>query len=251
MGILKILVYIVIAVFVFSLVSTYIISINAPEVAGLIGQSITSFFKGPSANNTFISKNINFSYPGNWLVFSPSVVNGIPILSQNITISKSISNNIENSSIALIMPNSYFVNIVEDIPSVISGAISKNLSLGSITSLIKNVNLIAVSDFPLPKNLSNTSNLNQIGSYLKAFNINSLNNSRVNISGYTGFLITDTDITIPQIGNTSFDYAKIAIAITGKTICMVFALSSQNHSNNVVQTAFDRVIKTLKCKSKV
>ena len=79
MGLLKVLFYIIIAIIVFSLISTYVININAPEVAGLIGQSVVSFFKGANSNNTMVSNGVNFSYPGNWLIFSPSVVNGVQI----------------------------------------------------------------------------------------------------------------------------------------------------------------------------
>ncbi|MGC8533364.1 MAG: hypothetical protein ACP5MV_01905 [Candidatus Parvarchaeum sp.] len=248
MGVIKIIFYIIIAIIVFSLISTYIININAPEVAGLIGQSITSFFKSSSVNNTFVSNGANFSYPGNWLIFSPSVVNGVPILSQNNSFSKGISNEITNSSIAIIIPNSYISNIISDIPSVISGAISKNLSLATITKLVKNVNLVLVSNFKVPSNFSNSTNINQVGGFLSSFKINTLNYSYINMSGKQGVAITDRNIKIPQIQNLSFKYVKVAISITGKTVCMVFALASQNSSISAVETAFNRVVKSIKCK---
>ncbi len=248
MGLFKIIFYVIIAVIIFSLVSTYIININAPEVAGLIGQSITSFFKGASSNNTIISNGANFSYPGNWLIFSPSVVNGVPILSQNNSISKGISNELTNSSISIILPNSYVSNIIGDIPSVISGALSKNLSLASITKLVKNVDLVVVADFNAPVNFSNVTNLNQIGGFLKGFKINTLNSSKINLSGQRGVLIIDRNIKIPQIENLSFAYVKVAIAVTGKTVCMVFGLASENSSIDIVNAGFQRVTESLKCK---
>ena len=249
MGIIKLMFYIVIAVVVFSLISTYIVNINAPAVAGLIGQSVTSFFKGASSNNTFVSHGDNFSYPGNWLIFSPSVVNGVPILSQNLSISKSISSELTNSSLAIIMPNSYITQILGDIPSVISSAISKNLSLSKITSLIKDVNVVVVSNFDIPGNFSNTTNLTQIEGYLKGFKLNTLNNSQINLSGYKGFLISDKNVRIPQIANLSFAEVKLAVAVTGKTICMVFGLAANNASLNLIKTGFDRVTQSIKCRT--
>ena len=247
MGLLKIVFYIIIAIIVFSLISTYIININAPEVASLIGQSVTSFFKGANSNNTMISNRVNFSYPGNWLIFSPSVVNGVPILSQNSSISKGISNDLTNSSISIILPNSYVSSIIGDIPSVISGALSKNLSLASISKLIKNVNLVLISDFKVPSNFSNSTNINEVSSFLNSFKISTLNYSNINLSGKQGVVITDRDIMIPQIENISFKYVKVAIAITGKTVCMVFGLASQNSSISTVNMAFDRVTESIKC----
>lgn len=247
MGLLKIVFYIIIAIIVFSLISTYIININAPEVASLIGQSVTSFFKGANSNNTMISNRVNFSYPGNWLIFSPSVVNGVPILSQNSSISKGISNDLTNSSISIILPNSYVSSIIGDIPSVISGALSKNLSLASISKLIKNVNLVLISDFKVPSNFSNSTNINEVSSFLNSFKISTLNYSNINLSGKQGVVITDRDIRIPQIENISFKYVKVAIAITGKTVCMVFGLASQNSSISTVNMAFDRVTESIKC----
>ncbi|EFD92881.1 MAG: hypothetical protein BJBARM5_0388 [Candidatus Parvarchaeum acidophilus ARMAN-5] len=249
MGALKIIFYIIVAIVVFSLISTYIIGINAPEVAGLIGQSVTSFFKGASSNNTFVSNGENFSYPGNWLIFSPSVVTGVPILSQNSTISHSISSELTNSSIAIIFPNSYVTQIIGDIPGFISGAVSKNLSLGTITKLIKNVNVVVVTDFPLPTNLSNGSDLTQINDYLKGFDLNGGNSSSVNVSGTNGFLLNYKNVRIPQIDNLSFADAKIAIAVTGKTVCMVFGLASENTSLKTVDTGFDSVLGSVKCKT--
>ena len=248
MGVLKIIFYVIIAVIVFSLVSTYIVNINAPEVAGLIGQSVTSFFKGASSNNTLVSNGANFSYPGNWLIFSPSVINGVPILSQNSSVSKSISSELTNSSISIILPNSYVSNLVGDIPSVISGAISKNLSLASITKLAKNVDLVVVADFNMPANFSNATDINQVSGFLNSFKINTGNYSYINLSNEKGVLITDRNIKIPQIDNLSFAYAKVAIAITGKTVCMVFGLASENSSINTVNLGFKRVTESLKCK---
>ena len=250
MGLLKIIFYVIIAIVVFSLISTYIININAPEVAGLISQSVTSFFKSANSNNTLVSNGANFSYPGNWLIFSPSVVNGVPILSQNNSISKGISNELTNSSVSIIIPNSYVSNLIGDIPSVISGALSKNLSLASISKLIKNVNLVLVSDFNAPANFSNATNINEVSGFLNAFKINTLNYSKINLSGEPGVMITDKNIKIPQIDNLSFAYVKVAIAITGKTVCMVFGLSAQNSSINTVNIAFKRVTESIKCREK-
>ena len=250
MGLLKIIFYVIIAIVVFSLISTYIININAPEVAGLISQSVTSFFKSTNSNNTLVSNGANFSYPGNWLIFSPSVVNGVPILSQNNSISKGISNELTNSSVSIIIPNSYVSNLIGDIPSVISGALSKNLSLASISKLIKNVNLVLVSDFNAPANFSNATNINEVSGFLNAFKINTLNYSNINLSGEPGVMITDKNIKIPQIDNLSFAYVKVAIAITGKTVCMVFGLSAQNSSINTVNIAFKRVTESIKCREK-
>ncbi|MCL4376740.1 hypothetical protein M1558_04600 [Candidatus Parvarchaeota archaeon] len=247
MGLLKIVFYVIIAIIVFSLISTYIININAPEVASLIGQSVTSFFKGANSNNTVVSNRINFSYPGNWLIFSPSVVNGVPILSQNNSISKGISNDLTNSSISIILPNSYVSNIIGDMPGVISGALSKNLSLANIGRLIKNVNLVLVSDFNVPANFSNSTNINEVSAFLSSFKISTLNYSNINLSGKPGVVITDRDIRIPQIENISFKYVKVAIAITGKTVCMVFGLASQNNSISTVNMAFNRVTESIKC----
>jgi hypothetical protein len=248
MGLLKIVFYLIFAIIVFSLISTYVININAPEVASLIGQSVTSFFKGANSNNTMVSNRINFSYPGNWLIFSPSVINGVPILSQNnSSISKEISNEITNSSISIILPNSYVSNIIMDVPSVISGALSKNLSLANIGEFVKNVNLVLVSDFNIPSNFSNSTNINEVNSFLSSFKISTVNYSNINLSGKPGVLITDRDIRIPQIENISFKYVKVALAITGKTMCMVFALASQNSSISTVNMAFDKVIKSIKC----
>jgi hypothetical protein len=248
MGVLKLIFYVIVAIIVFSLISTYIININAPEVAGLIGQSALSFFKSATSNNTMVSNGANFSYPGNWLIFSPSVINGVPILSQNNSGSKIISGELTNSSISIILPNSYISNIVEDIPSVISGAISKNLSLASITKLAKNVDLVLVADFNIPVNFSNATNINQVSSFLDAFKISTLNNSNINLSNQKGILITDRNVRIPQIENLSFAYVKVAIAITGKTVCMVFGLASENSSINNVNIGFRRVTESLKCK---
>ncbi|MCL4398449.1 MAG: hypothetical protein M1322_01965 [Candidatus Parvarchaeota archaeon] len=250
MGLLKIIFYVIIAIVVFSLISTYIININAPEVAGLISQSVTSFFKSANSNNTLVSNGANFSYPGDWLIFSPSVVNGVPILSQNNSISKGISNELTNSSVSIIIPNSYVSNLIGDIPSVISGALSKNLSLASISKLIKNVNLVLVSDFNAPANFSNATNINEVSGFLNAFKINTLNYSKINLSGEPGVMITDKNIKIPQIDNLSFAYVKVAIAITGKTVCMVFGLSAQNSSINTVNIAFKRVTESIKCREK-
>ncbi len=250
MGLLKIIFYVIIAIVVFSLISTYIININAPEVAGLISQSVTSFFKSANSNNTLVSNGANFSYPGDWLIFSPSVVNGVPILSQNNSISKGISNELTNSSVSIIIPNSYVSNLIGDIPSVISGALSKNLSLASISKLIKNVNLVLVSDFNAPANFSNATNINEVSGFLNAFKINTLNYSNINLSGEPGVMITDKNIKIPQIDNLSFAYVKVAIAITGKTVCMVFGLSAQNSSINTVNIAFKRVTESIKCREK-
>lgn len=250
MGLLKIIFYVIIAIIVFSLISTYIININAPEVAGLISQSVTSFFKSANSNNTLVSNGANFSYPGNWLIFSPSVVNGVPILSQNNSISKSISNELTNSSVSIIIPNSYISNLIGDIPSVISGALSKNLSLAGISKLIKNVNLVLVSDFNAPANFSNATNINEVAGFLNAFKINTLNYSNINLSGEPGVMITDKNIKIPQIDNLSFAYVKVAIAITGKTVCMVFGLSAQNSSISTVNMAFKRVTESIKCREK-
>ncbi|MCL4373061.1 hypothetical protein M1384_03290 [Candidatus Parvarchaeota archaeon] len=250
MGFLKIIFYVIIAIIVFSLVSTYIININAPEVAGLLSQSITSFFKGANSNNTLVSNGANFSYPGNWLIFSPSVVNGVPILSQNNSIFKGISNELTNSSVSIIIPNSYVSNIIDDVPSVISGALSKNLSLGSITKLIKNVNLVLVSDFNAPANFSNATNIKEVGGFLNAFKISTLNYSNITLSGEPGVTITDKNIKIPQIDNLSFAYVKVAIAITGKTVCMILGLSAQNSSIGTVNIAFKRVIESIKCRER-
>jgi len=250
MGLLKIVFYVIVAIIVFSLISTYIININAPEVASLIGQSITSFFKGANSNNTMVSNGVNFSYPGNWLIFSPSVVNGVPILSQNNSISKGIGNELTNSSISIIIPNSYVSNIIADIPSMISGALSKNLSLASIGKLIKNVNLVLVSDFNVPANFSNTTNINEVSGFLSSFKISTLNYSKINLSGKSGVVITDRNIRIPQIENLSFKYVKVAIAVTGKTVCMVFGLASQNGSISTVNMAFNRVTESIKCREK-
>lgn len=248
MGLLKIVFYVIIAIIVFSLISTYIININAPEVASLIGQSVTSFFKGANSNNTVVSNRINFSYPGNWLIFSPSVITGVPILSQNNSISRGISNGLTNSSISIILPNSYISNILGDIPSVISGALSKNLSLASIGKLVKNVNLVLISDFDVPSNFSNSTNINEVSGFLSSFKISTLNYSNINLSGKPGVVITDRNIRIPQIENISFKYVKVAIAVTGKTVCMVFGLASQNSSISTVNMAFSRVVESIKCK---
>lgn len=247
MGALKIMAYIIIAIIVFSIISTYVIKINAPAVAGLIGQSLTSFFKSSSVNNTFVSNGDNFSYPGNWVIFSPSVIEGVPIL-QNSNFSNSVSNEISNSSVSILMPNSYIPQIIGDIPSFISGALSKNLSLARITTLIKNVNIVVVSDFPLPAGLPENANLAQIDTYLKSFNLVTNNSSKINISGYKGFLLSYKNITIRQIDNLSFAYAKIAVAVTGNTVCMILSLSSQNKSINTVEEGFDRVVKSIKCR---
>ena len=63
-------------------------------------------------------------------------------------------------------------------------------------------------------------------------------------------MITDKNIRIPQIGNLSFSYVKVAIAITGKTVCMVFGLSAQKSSISTVNIAFKRVTESIKCREK-
>ncbi len=250
MGVLKLISYIVIAIVVFSLISIYVISINAPEVASLIGQSITSFFKGANSNNTVLSNRVNFTYPGNWLIFSPSIVTGVPILSQNNNVSSAISNLLTNSSVFIILPNSYISSIIGDTPSIISGALSKNLSLSRIESLIKSVNIVVISDFNVPSNFSNITNINQVGTYLNGYNINTINSSNITLSDYSGLLITDKNIKISQINNITFSEVKVAIAVTGKTVCMVLGLASQNGSINTVDNAFIRVVKSIKCRTK-
>lgn len=248
MGLLKIALYLIIAIAVFSLISTYIINVNAPEVASLFVQFATSFFKGASFNNTIVSNGANFSYPGNWFALSPSVMNGIPILSQNNSISRGIANELTNSSVYIIMPNSYMPNLLGDIPSIVSGALSKNFSLSKIGGLLKNVSMVAVANFNMPSNLSNGTQLDQINGYLSSFRISTVNSSPINLSGYPGFLVTDRNVSIPQIANLSFAYVKVAIAVTGRTICMVFGLVSENNSVNLVSNAFKRVTDSLTCR---
>ena len=251
MGLLKIIFYIIVAIVVFSLISTYIININAPQVAHLFYASVTSFFRSASSNSTFTSNGANFTYPGNWIVFTPSVVNGIPILSQqNSSAASSISNEASNSSVSMLIPNSEITSLIGDIPSMISGAISKNISLTKIEQIISNVNLIVVAEFPLPLNFSsNSTNIPVLGSYLSKYNIKTTNTTSIYLSGYKALLVSDKNISIPQINNLKFASVKVAVAASGKNICMVFGLAAKNSSISEVDTAFDRVVKSIRCKS--
>lgn len=247
MGLLKIVFFVIIAIIAFSLISTYIISINSPQVAHLISAAFTSFFESSASNSTFTSHGENFTYPGNWIAFSPSVINGVPLLSQSNTTASSLSGTLANSSLAIIIPNSNLLNLVGDIPKIISGAISKNISLASITSILTNINLVVASDFKVPSNISNSTGISGISKYLSGFHISSANYSSINISGYPGFFITDRNVRIPQIDNLSFAYAGVGVAVTGKTICLIFSLAHQNSSVSQVIQAFDRVKSSIKC----
>ena len=146
------------------------------------------------------------------------------------------------------MPNSYIGRILESIPSIISGAMSKNLSLSKVATLIQNVNVIVVADFPLPANLSSNSSLGQISSYLKGFNIDTANNSNINMSGHKGFLINENNVKIAQLNNLSFADTKVALAVIDNDVCMVFGLASANSSLGTLQMAFNRVMTSIKCK---
>ena len=247
MGLLKIIFFVIIAIIVFSLISTYVVSVNSPQVAHLISSAFTSFFRSSSSNSTFISHGENFTYPGNWIAFSPSVINGVPLLSQSNTTGSGLSGTLANSSLAIIIPNSNILNLVGDIPKIISGAISKNISLASITSILTNINLVVASDFKTPSNISNSTGISGISKYLDDFHISSLNYSPTNISGYPGFFITDRNIRIPQIDNLSFTYVGVGVAITGKTICLIFSLAHQNSSIPKVIQAFNKVKSSIKC----
>ena len=247
MGLLKIIFFVIIAIVVFSLISTYVVSVNSPQVAHLISSAFTSFFRSSSSNSTFTSHGENFTYPGNWIAFSPSVINGVPLLSQSNTTGSGLSGTLANSSLAIIIPNSNILNLVGDIPKIISGAVSKNISLASITSILTNINLVVASDFKTPSNISNSTGISGISKYLDRFHISSLNYSPTNISGYPGFFITDRNIRIPQIDNLSFAYVGVGVAITGKTICLIFSLAHQNSSVSQVIQAFNRVKSSIKC----
>lgn len=249
MGLLKIIFIIIIAIIVFSLISTYVVSINSPQVAHLVSEAFTSFFKSSASNSTFTSHGENFTYPGNWIAFSPSVINGVPLLSQSNSTASGLSGALANSSIAIIMPNSNILTLVGDIPKVISGAVSKNISLSSISSILTNINLVVASDFNVPSNISNSSGISGISKYLKGFHISSINYSVTNISSYPGFFITDRDVRIPQIDNLSFAYVSVGAAVTGKTMCLVFGLAHQNSSVSQVVQAFNRVKSSIKCNS--
>ncbi len=112
------------------------------------------------------------------------------------------------------------------------------------------MNLIVVAEFPLPLNFSsNSTNIPILGSYLSKYNIKTTNTTSIYLSGYKALLVSDKNISIPQINNLKFASVKVAVAASGKNICMVFGLAAKNSSISEVDTAFDRVVKSIRCKS--
>jgi hypothetical protein len=170
-------------------------------------QSIFSVFTGSFGHSTFRSAGLNYSYPNylininlNGILSSTSSLLSLSNSSNMST--QNISRILDNTSLNLLIPNSFLVSAVGNSPGFASGLKSINITKYLKQNDSENARKYLKSYFPQlnqfyfimtgKERLNSSNNISifrlspsQLGSYLKKFNITAVNSSfPINITGY-------------------------------------------------------------------
>ncbi len=217
-----------------------------PQLGSAITGTVTSYFSSPSSNSTFSANGVNFKYPANWVSFNPGLISKF-INTQNYT--NGLTNG-TNYTLSMVVPSSLLGGELFEAPSLIYNLLTKNTNItGVINRLLSNIDLVLAGKINyknstsfMPSNLVNSTLFSSLS---HASGMSKINQTNLTINGVDWDLITISNFTFDNKVNLSG--GSFALSYDNGTFCFVMGASAAKSGIGNVETAFDRILNSIRC----
>ena len=260
-------------------------------------QSIFSVFTGSFGHSTFRSAVLNYSYPNylininlNGILSSASSLLSLSNSSNMST--QNISKILDNTSLNLLIPNSFLVSAIGNSPEFASDLKSINITKYLEQNSSENARKYLESYFPQlnqfyfiitgKEHLNSSSNISifhlspsQLGTYLKKFNITTVNSSfpinitkymllnatynktvgrylpsqllLINMSNHVGIEVVYDSEKLFNLTRIPFYSAAMSMYIQNSTVCFEFGADFPSQTENEFNLSTLYIQRTIKC----